>query len=139
MPNGADLRYTSCSSEVVGRPLAALLANDGARVFSVDIDNIQEFNRRKYASSNKHVSSTSSYLPQHVVRDCPKEMTLERCLEISDTVITGVPSKAYKVKTSALRDGVVAVNFSSEKNFEADIKERVSRNEPFDRDLLATY
>jgi methylenetetrahydrofolate dehydrogenase (NAD+) len=25
-------------SEVVGRPLAALLANDGARVFSVDID-----------------------------------------------------------------------------------------------------
>ena len=27
-----------CSSEVVGRPLAALLANDGARVLSVDID-----------------------------------------------------------------------------------------------------
>lgn len=25
-------------SEVVGRPLAALLANDGARVLSVDID-----------------------------------------------------------------------------------------------------
>jgi len=29
------------SSEVVGRPLAALLANDGARVLSVDIDSIQ--------------------------------------------------------------------------------------------------
>ena len=28
-------------SEVVGRPLAALLANDGARVFSVDIESIQ--------------------------------------------------------------------------------------------------
>jgi len=28
-------------SEVVGRPLAALLANDGARVLSVDIDSIQ--------------------------------------------------------------------------------------------------
>lgn len=28
-------------SEVVGRPLAALLANDGARVFSVDIDSVQ--------------------------------------------------------------------------------------------------
>jgi hypothetical protein len=28
-------------SEVVGRPLAALLANDGARVFSVDINDIQ--------------------------------------------------------------------------------------------------
>lgn len=29
------------SSEVVGRPLAALLANDGARVFSVDVNSIQ--------------------------------------------------------------------------------------------------
>ena len=28
-------------SEVVGRPLAALLANDGARVLSVDIESIQ--------------------------------------------------------------------------------------------------
>ena len=28
-------------SEVVGRPLAALLANDGARVLSADIDSIQ--------------------------------------------------------------------------------------------------
>jgi methylenetetrahydrofolate dehydrogenase (NAD+) len=30
--------YTYGRSEVVGRPLAALLANDGARVLSVDID-----------------------------------------------------------------------------------------------------
>lgn len=33
--------YPFASSEVVGRPLAALLSNDGARVFSVDIDSIQ--------------------------------------------------------------------------------------------------
>ena len=32
------LVYLSPRSEVVGRPLAALLANDGARVLSVDID-----------------------------------------------------------------------------------------------------
>jgi len=31
-------KYTYGRSEVVGRPLAALLANDGARVLSVDID-----------------------------------------------------------------------------------------------------
>jgi 5,10-methylene-tetrahydrofolate dehydrogenase/methenyl tetrahydrofolate cyclohydrolase len=36
--------YLVFSSEVVGRPLAALLANDGARVFSVDIDSIQVIN-----------------------------------------------------------------------------------------------
>lgn len=35
------LNLLCSSSEVVGRPLAALLANDGARVFSADIDSIQ--------------------------------------------------------------------------------------------------
>src|SRR6185312_13921742 len=32
-------------SEVVGRPLAALLANDGAKVYSVDENGILEFHR----------------------------------------------------------------------------------------------
>jgi hypothetical protein len=32
---------------------------------------------------------------------------------------------ARQVPTSALKDGVVAVNFSSAKNFEGDIKEKV--------------
>lgn len=114
-------------SEVVGRPLAALLANDGARVFSVDIDNIQEFSRRRGTSSSSTSNTTTAAaktLPHHVVKD--SRYTLEECLKMSDTVITGVPSKGYKVKTSNMRDGVVAVNFSSEKNFEADIKDKVS-------------
>lgn len=106
-------------SEVVGRPLAALLANDGARVFSADIDNIQEFSRRRTTSASK----ASSSLPHHVVKD--SKLSLEDCLRMSDTVITGVPSKGYKVKTENLRDGVVAINFSSEKNFEANIKDKV--------------
>ena len=41
-------------SEVVGRPLAALLANDGARVFSVDVNNIFEFHRGQGLSLKKH-------------------------------------------------------------------------------------
>jgi len=32
-------------SEVVGRPLAALLANDGATVYSVDVEGVQRFSR----------------------------------------------------------------------------------------------
>lgn len=36
-----ETQVSCIRSEVVGRPLAALLANDGARVFSVDIDSIQ--------------------------------------------------------------------------------------------------
>lgn len=38
---------------------------------------------------------------------------------------TGVPSNDYKIATSDLKDGVVAVNFSSAKNFEADIRDKV--------------
>lgn len=41
-------------SEVVGRPLAALLANDGARVLSVDIDSIQVRARSRLASAFIH-------------------------------------------------------------------------------------
>lgn len=41
-------------SEVVGRPLAALLANDGARVFSVDINGVQEFTRGTGIKLGKH-------------------------------------------------------------------------------------
>lgn len=71
-------------SEVVGRPLAALLANDGARVFSIDLDGIQEFNRRAPASDG----STRPYHPYHVVRKTV--MSIEECLAISDVVVSGV-------------------------------------------------
>jgi methylenetetrahydrofolate dehydrogenase (NAD+) len=120
---------------VVGRPLAALLANDGARVFSVDVANIQEFTRRPRTSNSK----STPFLPQHVVRT--SKLSLEDCLAASDCVITGVPSKDYKVPTKHLRDGVVAVNFSSEKNFESDIKEKVSTfpTRICSKDLIAVF
>jgi len=41
-------------SEVVGRPLAALLANDGARVISVDIDSIQVSADEREATPHYH-------------------------------------------------------------------------------------
>ncbi|CAG8538853.1 337_t:CDS:2, partial [Scutellospora calospora] len=41
-------------SEIVGRPLAALLANDGGKVYSVDINGIQEFNRGTGLRLKKH-------------------------------------------------------------------------------------
>lgn len=42
-------------SEVVGRPLAALLANDGARVYSVDINGIQEYHRGPGITFKRHI------------------------------------------------------------------------------------
>ncbi|OBZ70208.1 Methylenetetrahydrofolate dehydrogenase [NAD(+)] [Grifola frondosa] len=75
-------------SEVVGRPLAALLANDGARVFSVDIDSIQEYTKRPRQSAARQ------FHPRHVVH--PTSMTLQDCLAISDVVVSAVPNVREK-------------------------------------------
>lgn len=112
-------------SEVVGRPLAALLANDGARVFSVDLDGIQEFTRRKaQVPGTADGEEASTFLPKHIVQTT--KMTLAECLAISDAVVSGVPSKEYKVRTAHLKEGVVAINFSESKNFEPTVKEKAS-------------
>ncbi|KAJ3280294.1 NAD-dependent 5,10-methylenetetrahydrafolate dehydrogenase [Blyttiomyces sp. JEL0837] len=100
-------------SEVVGRPLAALLANDGAKVFSTDEFGIVEFHRGEGIQLKKHdVFET--------------KVTLDEALAASDVVITGVPSPNFKVQTSKLKEGVVAVNFSTAKNFNDDIKGKAS-------------
>ncbi|CZR54115.1 related to methylenetetrahydrofolate dehydrogenase (NAD+) [Phialocephala subalpina] len=101
-------------SEVVGRPLAALLANDGAKVYSVDLDGVQIFTRGRGLKKHKHEVTVT-------------DMKLEDCLPLSDVVISGVPSKSYKVDVSKLRDGAICVNFSSDKNLEAAaVKEHAS-------------
>jgi len=105
---------TSHRSEVVGRPLAALLANDGARVFSVDINSIQIYTKRPDARR---------FHPHHVVR--PTSLSLEECLAQSDVVVSAVPNEKYKVKTNALKDGCICINVAADKNFEADVREKV--------------
>jgi methylenetetrahydrofolate dehydrogenase (NAD+) len=90
-------------SEVVGRPLAALLANDGARVYSVDIEDVQEFHRGEGLRKRRH----------DVVEK--PGWTIENALPLSDVVISGVPGSKYKVPLEFLREGAVCINFSSEK------------------------
>jgi len=90
-------------SEVVGRPLAALLANDGAEVYSVDVTGVQHFSRGSGLKKQKHdVTDMEGW-------------GLEQCLPISDVVISGVPGDSYKVPTHLIREGAVCINFSSEK------------------------
>ncbi|OJA20422.1 hypothetical protein AZE42_10772 [Rhizopogon vesiculosus] len=108
-------------SEVVGRPLAALLANDGARVFSVDLDTIQEYTKRPRSSN---ATSARQYLPHHTSHPCT--LSLEECLAISDAVISAVPSASYKVKTEWLKEGCVCVNVAADKNFEKDVRDKAS-------------
>ncbi|KAI0787204.1 hypothetical protein BC629DRAFT_1288374 [Irpex lacteus] len=111
-------------SEVVGRPLAALLANDGARVFSVDIDSIQEYTKRPTRDSSSESEQASRYHPRHVVRPCSR--SLEECLGLSDVVVSAVPSASYKVKTEWLKDGCICINVAADKNFDKDVREKAS-------------
>jgi methylenetetrahydrofolate dehydrogenase (NAD+) len=102
-------------SEVVGRPLAALLANDGASVYSVDLDGVQQFTRGQGLKKRRY--------------DVHEKLgwELEDCLPLSDVVISGVPGDKFKVPTELIRDGAVCINFSSEKNFVGDqVKEKAS-------------
>ncbi|CAB4397596.1 unnamed protein product [Rhizophagus irregularis] len=122
-------------SEIVGRPLAVLLANEGGKVYSVDINNIQEIHH-----------GTELKLKKYEVRIT--NLKLEEILPISDVVITGVPTPSYKVPTALLREGVIAINFSAFKNFEDNIKEKASIYVPtigkititmLERNLLKLY
>ncbi|KAF8076744.1 NAD-P-binding protein [Lyophyllum atratum] len=112
-------------SEVVGRPLAALLSNDGARVFSVDIDSIQEYTKRpRVEGADSESEAARRYHPRHVVR--PSNLTLQECLALSDVVVSAVPVAAYKVKTEWLKDGCVCLNVAADKNFEKDVRDKAS-------------
>lgn len=100
-------------SEIVGRPLAALLANDGAVVYSVDITGVQKYTRGDGLSKVKHEVSDT-------------DLTLKDAALQSDVIITGVPSADYKFPVEYIKYGAVCVNFSSEKNFSPEVKTRAS-------------
>ncbi|KAF8897860.1 hypothetical protein BD779DRAFT_1608349 [Infundibulicybe gibba] len=111
-------------SEVVGRPLAALLANDGARVFSVDIDSIQEYTKRPLVSDSSSLEPSRRYHTRHVVH--PTNLSLQECLGLSDVVVSAVPSADYNVKTEWLKDGCVCLNVAADKNFGKDVRDKAS-------------
>lgn len=95
-------------SEVVGRPLAYMLSNDGARVYSFDIN-------------GGFVVDVNS--ADHEARP----VTREEALRQSDIVITGVPSPHFeKVRAEELKPGAICLNFSYIQNFEPEAKEAAS-------------
>mmetsp|Transcript_58985 Transcript_58985/g.109005 ORF Transcript_58985/g.109005 Transcript_58985/m.109005 type:complete len:340 (+) Transcript_58985:51-1070(+) len=86
-------------SEVVGRPLAAMLANDGATVYSVDIDSVYVYLRGKLQ------------VPE-------QEEATESLVRRSDIVILGVPSEKYKMDPAWIKEGAIVVNVASHKNID---------------------
>ncbi|OLQ04440.1 Methylenetetrahydrofolate dehydrogenase [NAD(+)] [Symbiodinium microadriaticum] len=89
-------------SEVVGRPVAAMLANDGAKVWSVDIDSLYIFTRGKLV------------LPS-------TDTTVEAAVKEADIVILGVPSDKYKMDPSWIKEGAVVINVATTKNIDEKV------------------
>ena len=87
-------------SEIVGRPLAAMLANDGADVYSIDIDSIYLFRGGK-------------------LHKCEGE-TPESCVRQSNIVVTGVPTKNYRLPSDWVQPNTTVVNVASFKNVNED-------------------
>jgi len=93
---------------VVGRPLAYMLSNDGARVYSFDIN------------GGFVVDVNSS---DHEARPVSRQDALDQ----SDIVITGVPSPHFeKVRAGELKSGAICLNFSYIQNFEPEAKDAAS-------------
>ncbi|KAK4687580.1 methylenetetrahydrofolate dehydrogenase (NAD+), partial [Tremellales sp. Uapishka_1] len=100
-------------SETVGRPLAAMLANDGGLVYSIDLCSTEI-----YQKGTEEDGGDPS--PTHTVT--PTKTSLEEILMRSDVVISAVPSKKYKVNTLALKQGCVCIDLSEDGNFEDNVK-----------------
>lgn len=91
-------------SEVVGRPLAAMLAHDAAKVFSFDIEG---------AVIYEGMRSTAS------------DIDRKTALAQSDVVITGVPSRDFpQVRAAELKADATCINFSHVNNLHDDVVDR---------------
>jgi 5,10-methylene-tetrahydrofolate dehydrogenase/methenyl tetrahydrofolate cyclohydrolase len=88
-------------SEVVGRPLAAMLAHDGAKVWSFDIDGCVLYEG---------------------TRSTPTDVDRATALAASDVVVTGVPARDFpQVRAAELKPGATCVNFSHVCNLHDDV------------------
>jgi methylenetetrahydrofolate dehydrogenase (NAD+) len=94
---GEGKRWSGCTitvvnrSEILGRPLAGLLALEGATVYSVDEASILLFKQGGRMSR------------------CTG-LTLEDCLQRSSIVVTGVPSPSFLLPSQAILPGTTVVN-----------------------------
>merc|ERR1712176_264846 len=75
-----------------------MLSNDGAKVYSVDINSIYIFENGKLSTTDKET------------------VTPEFCVKQSSVVITGVPVKDYRLPTEWINPNTTVVNVSSFKN-----------------------
>lgn len=110
-PFGMPFRETTITifnrSEVVGKPLAYMLANDGGRVHSFDVTGGMTIDIAEGVNG--------------------AVISREQALQEADIIITGVPSKQFeKIKAHEIKPGAICLNFSYVQNFEDDAKQAAS-------------
>jgi len=81
-------------SEIMGRPLAVMLAAKGATVYSIDINSIL-----KFRPDGKRLHRCN-----------PRTTNLETCLQESNVVVAGVPQADFRLPLSSIPDGSTIVN-----------------------------
>lgn len=92
-------------SQIMGRPLASLLANDGACVYSVD-----EYSVVMIKTGDKEWNRC--YL-------LPKQ-DVKSCVEKSSVIVTGVPCSNFRIPTVWIKPNTTVVNVASEPNIDVD-------------------
>lgn len=93
-------------SEVVGRPLAALLAHDGACVWSFDVADVRRYQRDQVT---------------------PVGISRAEALAASDVVVTAVPSPEFPlVRAAEIKPGATLVNVSWVKNIHDDVVDKAA-------------
>ncbi len=91
-------------SEILGRPLASMLANDGATVYSIDADSILCYKPNGRMARLPSSSSTSM-------------SSIQSCVEESSVIVTAVPSSAgFKLPSKWLQEKATVINVASEPN-----------------------
>jgi methylenetetrahydrofolate dehydrogenase (NAD+) len=90
-------------SQILGRPLASLLTNDGATVYSVDADSVVLIK------------------PGGTMDRCFRvDTSVKACVEKSSVLVTGVPSSTYRIPTQWIQPNSTVINVSSEANVDED-------------------
>mmetsp|Transcript_4696 Transcript_4696/g.8529 ORF Transcript_4696/g.8529 Transcript_4696/m.8529 type:complete len:323 (+) Transcript_4696:254-1222(+) len=91
-------------SQIVGHPLAAMLANDDATVYSKDIDSMFMFKRDQKGRGRLYETDVS----------------FEDALKQSDIIISGVPTKKYKIPINLINPNTIFINVSSHPNVDEE-------------------
>jgi 5,10-methylene-tetrahydrofolate dehydrogenase/methenyl tetrahydrofolate cyclohydrolase len=112
-------------SAVFGRPLAQMLANAGAIVYSMDKDDTLLFSRPFEQVTSDYVVSSTHDRPKWGGTIESNAIMNDDILSSSDLIISAVPGD-YQVKNVKLRAGCGLINVAMKDNFPEEMREKAA-------------